>query len=348
MLPAFSPRQSSSFGFSLIELMVAVTIGLLLMVGLTTIFVDNSRARNEMERTNRQIENGRYAMQTLSNDLRLAGFLAEFDPSVRPLPTTLPDPCASKLTNLHNALMLHLQGYDNVASTVLSCLNDVRVGTDILVIRRVSGCAIGESDCDPITPGAPYFQAALCDKFNELGSDDTSNHYALDTDSTKLNRHQRDCLTLAKTRRYMVQIYFIAANGNSNDGVPTLKRAELGINGFSIVPLVDGIENMQIEYGLDTNNDGSADVYTANPAVYNSCTGTPCEVSNWQNVVAAKINVLARNIDKTAGYTDTKVYSLGNNADGSPNTSGPFNDTFKRHAYQSAVRVLNPAGRKES
>jgi len=343
-----SLRQSYSSGFSLVELMVAVTIGLLLMVGLATIFVDNSRARNELERATRQNENGRYVLQVLSNDLRMAGYLGEFDPTVLPLPTTLPDPCQTALAELKTQLPLQVQGYDDITSSPLNCLSDVRNGTDVLVVRRVSSCATGDTDCDPMVAGMPYFQAALCDKFNELGSSDASNHYALETNSMQLNRHQRDCVTLAKTRRYMVEIYFIAANGGRPESIPSLNRAELGPNGFSIVPLVDGIDNMQIEYGIDTNNDGSPDLYSANPGAFNSCQGTPCEITNWSNVVATKLHVLARTTEKSAEYIDTKTYFLGNKADGSPYSIGPLNDGFKRHAYQSTVRLLNPAGRRET
>jgi type IV pilus assembly protein PilW len=64
-------RQS---GVSLIELMVSVTLGLLILSGVLIVFVNASAARNEVERTSRQIENGRYASELLSEDLRLAGF----------------------------------------------------------------------------------------------------------------------------------------------------------------------------------------------------------------------------------------------------------------------------------
>ena len=47
-------------GLSLIELMVSVTLGLLILSGVLVVFVNASAARNEVERTSRQIENGRF------------------------------------------------------------------------------------------------------------------------------------------------------------------------------------------------------------------------------------------------------------------------------------------------
>ena len=53
-------------GFSLVELMIAMTIGLLLLSGLAAIFVNSSDANRELQKTAQQIENGRYAIETVS------------------------------------------------------------------------------------------------------------------------------------------------------------------------------------------------------------------------------------------------------------------------------------------
>mgnify|MGYP003597617820 CR=1 FL=1 len=61
-------------GFSLVEFMVAIMIGLFLVGGLATFIVSSSSTRNELEKTNRQIENGRYAIEKLSEAIKLAGY----------------------------------------------------------------------------------------------------------------------------------------------------------------------------------------------------------------------------------------------------------------------------------
>jgi type IV pilus assembly protein PilW len=122
-------------------------------------------------------------------------------------------------------------------------------------------------------------------------------------------------------------------------------RAELAGGIFNIVPLVEGVENLQIEYGLDTSNPttGVPAAYTADPDSYAACAASP--PTCWQNTVAAKINVLTRDTTATQGYVDNKVYTLGLKFDGTVNTVGPFNDGYKRHAYESVVTLNNPAGR---
>jgi type IV pilus assembly protein PilW len=348
------PNQA---GFSLVELMVAVTLGMLIMVALSSAMVSSSQARRETDQASRQVENGRYAMQILSDDLALAGYYSEFDPWPLPTPAAKPDPCATNVATLKTAMPLHVQGYDNpTAATIVSltCLSDVRPGVDIIVIRRASTCVAGSTGCDAFVGGTtqPYFQASLCASATELDSVFTSDYYAMDTALAGLIKHKKDCTTLADFHRFVTRIYFVANNDNPGDGIPTLKRAELGATGFSIVPLVEGIENLQLEYGLDTSaiSDGAPDVFTADPDGYTGA-GTAGAMGNWRNVVALRVNLLARNTEKTSGYSDSKVYTLGHNADGSANTCSPSSSTlcsglaYKRHAFTAEVRMTNPAER---
>ena len=118
--------------------------------------------------------------------------------------------------------------------------------------------------------------------------------------------------------------------------VPTLKRLEItssaGVTAFATTPLVDGIQNLQFDYGIDNNGDGSP----ASPFV------TAPAVADWPNVMAVRVNLLARNTDPSGGYVDGKTYNMGVSG-----TVGPFSDAYKRHVYSGTVRVINPSGRRE-
>lgn len=334
-------------GFTITELMVSIAIGLIILAALVNLFAGNSRERGEIERANQQTENGRYALQVLGDDLRDAGYLASFNPgtvagpnSQLVIPTTLPDACATDLATLNKAMVLAVQGYDN-GNNAPGCLVDLRPNTDILVVRRVSICAVGTVGCDPQVAGDVYLQASGCATDFSAGT-----FYALDSNAGNLNLTQKDCATRAPFYQLRTHIYFIANDDKPGDGIPTLKRAELGPGVFTIVPLVEGVENLQLEYGIDTAvpTSGIPAVYTADPSSYNACAPATC-VSNWRNAVAVKINVLTRNLTVTQGYSDTKTYALGLNAAGAANVVGPFNDQYKRHVYSSAAKLYNPAGR---
>ena len=81
------------FGYTIIELMIAITISLIILASLVAMFANNSRTRVEIERANQQTENGRYALQLITDDLHNAGYLAEFNPGPLATPGTKPDPC---------------------------------------------------------------------------------------------------------------------------------------------------------------------------------------------------------------------------------------------------------------
>jgi type IV pilus assembly protein PilW len=347
-MPPELQHRVHQHGYTIVELMVSITIGLLILAALVGLFAGNSRERAEIERSNQQTENGRYALQLLGDDLRNAGYLASFNPGTvagpNPqlnVPAAPPDACATDRATLNSALTVAVQGYDNGANAPACLPADLRAGTDVLVVRRASTCAVGTANCDPQVAGDVYLQASGCTTEFSAGT-----YYALDSNIGNLSLHQKDCATLAPLYQLRTHIYFIANNDKPGDGIPTLKRAELGAGVFTVVPLVEGVENLQLEYGLDTNvpTTGTPALYTADPNTYNACAPATC-VGYWRNTVAVKISVLTRNLTVTPGYTDSKTYTLGLTAAGVANVVGPFNDGYKRHMYTSVARLYNPAGR---
>lgn len=351
-------------GYTMIELMVSITIGLIILAGLVTLFAGNSRERAEIERANEQTESGRYALQEIGTDLRTAGYLATFNPgtAVAPngqlvIPATPPDPCATDLATLKSAMPVPVQGFyqgNNLTAACTALLQDLRAGTDILVVRRASTCSVGSAGCDPQVGGDVYFQASGCTTQLTAGT-----YFAFDTNVANLTLTLKDCATIAPIYQFRTHIYFVTNNDKAGDGIPTLKRAELGPGAFAIVPLVEGVENLQLEYGLDVpdpnfkTTTGAPSAYSADPGsytnpVYGACAGAAVPwncLSNWRNTVTVQINLLARNLSATPGYTDTKTYTLGLTAAGAANVVGPFNDGFKRHAYSTVAVLYNIAGR---
>src|ERR1700688_347603 len=221
--------EMRQFGYTIIELMIAVTISLIILSGLVSVFANNSRTRGEIERANQQTENGRYALQLITDDLHNAGYLAEFDPTPLAPPAAKPDPCDTSVAGLNSALPLAVQGYDN-GVIVPTCLNDVRAGTDILVVRHASTCAAGSAGCDANVAGDAYFQTSDCNSAAELASGNIATYYVLNTNAASFTLHKKDCVTLVNLYQYRTHIYFVANNDQAGDGIPTLKRAELGLD----------------------------------------------------------------------------------------------------------------------
>ena len=343
LVPARRSRRDSrgASGYSLIELMVALAVASIVMAGMSQFFVTSSRAFSDTERTSRQIENGRYATALLSEDIGHAGFYGEVGNVVNlpagaaiAMPASLPDPCATSIASVAAALPLPIQGVD-APTAAPTCLPDYVSGTDVLVIRRSNTTTIAAGS---IATGGYYTQASFC----------ATESPVFKIAQSGFTLTGKDCTTVQPVRQYHVYLYYVASCsvGKGTGGaclstdtqIPTLKRAELATGGsITISPLVEGVENMQIEYGLDTTGDGVADSYTAAPA----------SVTQWAQVVAIRLHLLVRNTQLTPGYTDTKTYQLGVNSDGSANTSAPGGG-YRRHAYTELVRVQNVSQRLES
>ena len=328
-------------GLSLIELMISITIGLIILAALTTTFVNQSRSRAELDKTGRLLENGSYALDVLEEDLRIAGFYGELDPPgdttiVVPTPTatTPPDPCSVAAADMAAALLLHVQGYNNATSgTKPACITETIVpGTDILVVRRASTTAVAAGTLGGGTL-APYLQASLCQY-------DTAKYMLSTAASAFTLRTRVGCTTsggtISSVRRFFVHIYFIAANNVPGDGIPTLKRLDIDTTNTTITPLVEGVENMQIDYGLDnvTPFNGTVDAWA-------DCSGTSCTNQDWANVVSVRVHLLVRSLETTSGYTDAKTYTLGGTTVAAPG------DAYKRRVYSQFIRLTNPAGRRE-
>jgi len=365
-----SPRRPLSAlryarGVSLIELMIALTIGLVIMAGMASLFVASSQSHGELEKASRQIENGRYAIATLREDIQLAGFYGDYvPPTGAGVQWTSPaDPCTTVLANMGFSLPPvpspptlppGLFGYESAATPSTNCtavLANRRSGTDVLVVRRVATSAV---EVAAVAAGQYFFQVSNC------SDTPAESVFVLGKLPAGFTLHKvrpagtpASCLNgdVSQVRQYLVHIYYVADCNDcsgSGDGIPTLKLAELtagsstcasdpaaACGSFSLRAIAEGIENLQLEYGADSSSDGRPDAYQLASAV-----------SDWANVVSIKAFVLARSTETTSCHTDTKAYVLNSSGDAST-AVGPFNDGYRRHAYAVTARANNIAGRRQ-
>lgn len=332
--PRYLPAPQG--GFSIVELLVAIAIGLILIAGLAALFANSSRAGNELEKSIRQIENGRYAAELLTEDISIAGYYGELSASgMSPAqPLTL---CATATTELgwSNAALTvptAVAGITAVQAATLGCLPNLKAGTGALALRHL--------DTQMVTPGTAtdgtlYLQTSRC------ATDPNATKFVLSTASSDFTLRDLDCTAVNKVQKYVTRIYYVAScsecNGSGADNIPTLKVAELKGSAFVPSPLVEGIEEVTYDYGFDTDVDGNADVFrTGLSGVAGAADNT------WSNVVGIRVNILSRTTESTPGFTESKKYVLGLSG-----SRGPFSDEFKRRAYSTTVRINNVAGPRE-
>lgn len=299
-------------GFSLIELMVAMVLGIVILLAVAEIFINNSRTRGEIEKTGRQIENGSYAISLLTDELRNAGYLGEA--GAQPAPAALPPLCPAAVSDIQDALGVPVQG---ALGSGVNCTAP-KSGSDFIAIRRASTCSVGSANCAPVN-GDFHLQVSAC-------STESAGAVKLALAATGLNYKKRDCTSAAPIYRFLSRVYYV-----TNDDV--LTRKELSASSYNVTsPLVDGIEMMRFEYGLDTDNNGQVDLFLAAPSA-----------GQWSNVVAVRVWLVARNLEATNGYTDGNTYQLGSSEYSVPATL----KGFKRQVYSTTVNLPNISGPRE-
>lgn len=328
-------------GFSLIELMVALTIGLVVLTVLATVFAQTSSGRGDLERVSRLVENSRFAADIVGDDVRHAGFYGTFLPPSDTLYSD-PSPCG---WNTADPTQLgwqpsatpprypaQLQGWDdpNASVTELNCLPDRVPGTDVLAIRRVSSQPVALA---AVSATSVYVQASQCISDPVLVRvSNTAGQFTLRTAA---------CIpaNIANIRRYFVRVYYVASCNecSPSDGVRTLKRMEVVDNVVRVVSLAEGVENLQLEYAFDTNDDGTPEEMRTDRA------GTGPSAA-WSNVVAVRMHLLMRSTEPgSSADTTPGVFNLGPG-----HTAETCPDRFKCRMLTTTFRLNNVAGRRET
>ena len=344
-------------GFSLIELMVAMTIGLMVLTVLGTVFSRTSSGRGDLDRVSRLLETSRYAADLIGEDIRHAGFYGTFMP---PSDTVFDDasPCAWSLTDAKAlgwqpvgesaSTAPHypapLQGWDVAPGATVSalkdCLPDPQVpGTDVLVIRRASSAPVSPTQVAAVP--AVYVQHTQCvdEKVNERPN------VIVSSDSKAFTLKTASCGSdLAEIRRYFVRIYYVASCNDcaAGDGVPTLKRVEFTNSAKpQATTIAEGVQDLQFEYALDDlDAAGKAPPDGVLDGVPEKMVTLP---TTWANVVSIRMHALMRSSEPglSADTTPTR-FNLGPDRE---DVSCP--DRYRCRLMTSTFRLNNVAGRRE-
>ena len=290
-------------GLGLIELMLAVIIGLVLIAGALSVFVNSRQTYRTNQEFARLMESGNYALDQISQSVRLAGYWGKYNTGdqVRrrtgdPFFTELyvSSPATTDCTaGWYAATERAVEGLNNTnAGYQNTCLPDNRyqANTDVLVVRHVDPTPIEATD---LVANTVYIRADPngAEMFHGTTQPDGFSASALNYELV--------------TQAFYVSDYNLVAG----DGQPTLKKAELVAGPEVYTPaigtaqeiVVPGVEDMQVQYGVDTNNDGSANSF----ADADNVTAT-----QWDDIVAIRIWLLMRTSFEDADYQNTAQYRM--------------------------------------
>jgi Tfp pilus assembly protein PilW len=312
-------------GFSIVELMVALLLSMTLGVAVVSVFTNNSHSFNQDENISRMQDDARFALREIAFEISMAGHYGELHVPAIVTPDanlSIGVDCgpAGELNWMYRTVEAgsgethSITAIDNATNAQAvgahSCFTagEVLEGTDIVSIKRVAGAESGA-----LRAGGIYLR--------------TNGTVGL---LFRAPFPGAPSIAVAAPRadwEYRPSIYYIRQFANTpGDGIPTLCRKVLrGVGpGMTTECMATGIEDLQIEYGIDTSLDGHPNVYATAPSL-----------TDMQNVVSARIFLLARTTDIDTRYTNDKTYSISNAPDYTPG------DTFHRRVFSTNVSIQN-------
>lgn len=313
-----TPKQ---YGLSLVELMVAMTIGFVVLAGVGYMYLESRQAFRGTDNLSRMQETARYALEVMARDIRMAGYRG----------------CASSSVALKNVLNnasqtaynfdVPINGYDASGGSWAPALPSdtgglsglsVLPGTDAIILRSAFGSgtsvtqqpgnasadlkvttpndlAIGDivivTDCSAAT----VFQIT---NMNVGGGGQNVVHNTGIGVPGNASQNLGQNYVNGEIVKMQSKSYFIRTGAS---GRPALWQFDnyKPVGGNNPAEIAEGVENMQILYGIDTNGDGLVENYAAAGAV-----------GNWQQVAAVRISLLVTgNDDNVTTAKQTYTYN---------------------------------------
>jgi type IV pilus assembly protein PilW len=391
-------------------MMVAVTIGLIILVGVATIFSSSRSTYQTDEGMSRLQENARLAVDYMNREIRLAGYFGCLRDTTREAVNVFNNlaslggvaeggfandlhfpvqgfeynataPAATYNITAHNPDPVGVAANNWTPNLNAALQNRVLPGTDVVVIRRAS-------DAPGLRLASPYSSATQL--ILEPGATVTAGDVMMVSDCSKASIFQATavgtgagstvtvthgapgpspaipgnaCATWLSAgtagcppdaQRYGEDAQLVRATttafyvGRGSSGSPALFMT---INdpsqngGLRHLELAEGVEHMQILYGVDTdaatNPIDFANQYMTATAVsaattINATTNFP--QSGWARVMSVRINLLVRtsNVVGTADQiADSSTYNLGGTI------INPLDDNRRRRVFTTTITIRN-------
>lgn len=315
-------------GLTLVELMVALVLGMLLITGVISIFITSKQGYANQDATSQLQENARFSLEMMSREIRMAGYGGCSD--AISVANTL-DGYSGMADGFENGL----QGYEGDASnsTFPASLSAALPNTDAIIIHSVDGngelsvtehkpksATIKLSEAHSIKPGAILILVdANCSNMgifantgptNNNDNATTSNHNEGNIvgygykNCTKSLKGDFDCADTsgALTEAYSDGSSLFSANSfayyvatSTNDpSISSLFRLDIG--GAS-EEMVEGVTDLEIFYGVASGNN----------LQYRKASSVAA--NKWADVKSVRLIITASSLTNVSGAPLTKTFT---------------------------------------
>jgi type IV pilus assembly protein PilW len=342
-------KQRSSKGFSIVELMVAILIGLIILAGVIQVVISSKTTFLGQEEMSFIQENARYAVDLLGKDIQSAGYWGCAGQGAKFAVAAKDNAAAPGLVGAQAVGGYSGSQYatmpDYLKTRVRGVGATAPVYSDVLIVRGAENSITGITDHDGATITTnPDHDHGLSDNayFVIAGEDcrrlsivqaatasgNTITYNATDNYSTAIKPsllkasydHTEAYESYSKgatVMKYEAKAYFIG-NSSAITGFPALKRVAFSGGGVQQEELALGVEDMQIRYGVAGSGGvryKSADEVTA---------------AEWASVRSVQVQLVFRSQSASAQSAVEQEF-LGKT----------YNDGFMRQLVSTTFRLRN-------
>jgi type IV pilus assembly protein PilW len=280
-------NRKQSQGFSLIELMVAMVVGLIIVSGAFSLHSGSRKTQIKNEEQMDMVADARFAIDLIAYDLRHAGMWGGTNkdgliackstdaPCVKTAtgdtpPSSIAGDCATGWYYNLSQPVFATNNSNPYGSTCITSSEGYVAGTDVLEIRYA----------DSNVP-----TAMLADQVY-VRSNFINGRVFVGGTAPELDAYEASPLT-ANHELHAYAYYISNYSDDPNDGIPSLRRVALvNLPSLDNQLLVSGVVDLQVLFGVDANDDQLVDRYDP-PDVITAA-------NNWVNVYSAKIWLVMR------------------------------------------------------
>lgn len=324
----FTTKQA---GLTLIELMVALAIGSFLIIGAVQIYNQSRQAFVVNESIARVQETAQFAMDTIEADMRMASNWGRtsraltiegrsIDGVANPYSLAEPGTCGDGWAL---DLAMTVDGDDNSYGLTCGANGGAEPNSDTVTVRRAT--------VDPVAPDGAHLQ---------IQTSRIQGRLFVDSDipagfSSAINPSTGQ--PSSTTHDLIVNSYYVAADSDLIPNTPSLRRKTLGVTGGAPAiidqEIAPGVENLQVQFGVDVDEDNTVDMYVDPGAdVYDP---TAAGYVPGARVITARIWLVVRGVSPEVGIQQTRGFDPGNVNLGTPN------DDYRRIEVSKTVLLRN-------
>ncbi len=303
-------------GFTLVEIFVALGIGLALLAGVLSIFVSMKTTSKETSTSGELQENARFAISILSDDILKQDFWGDYtgtinSTSLQFIPGSPSSDCVGG--GINNGTFpgpvgnfRTLWGTTVVNKSVMGCIDDAKIQSDIIQLKRVIS--------DPVV-------LTVANRFYLSANTNDGSIFAGGGVTPAVNN--------SRIWEYQHHIYYVREESQGSNKVPVLMQGRL-TNTMTFDPIIDGIEIIRFMYGIDSTGDSIVNLYLS----ADNMTDQLWNNAGDSNVLTIKVYVVARSILPDHKYDNKNTYQIGD-------LSLTFNDNYRRLLLSSTITLYN-------